>query len=42
MKKITFASIVFVLVLSACGVTPPLVTGSGKMVTQTFDVQDFD
>jgi len=42
MKKIIFALIVFVFVLSACGVTPPLVTGSGKMVTQTFDVQDFD
>jgi len=42
MKKIIFALIVFVFVLSACGVTPPLVTGSGKMVTQTFDVQGFD
>lgn len=42
MKNITFALVVFVFVLSACGVTPPLVTGSGKMVTQTFDVQDFD
>ncbi len=42
MKNITFALVVFVFVLSACGVTPPLVTGSGKMVTQIFDVQDFD
>lgn len=43
MKKITFALIVSALLLSACGVAlPGIVTGSGKMVTQTFDVQDFD
>ena len=42
MKKMIFALVVFVFVLSACGVTPPLVTGSGKMVTESFNVRDFD
>lgn len=42
MKKTTLALIAFVFVLSACGVTSPFVTGSGKMVTKSFDVQDFD
>lgn len=43
MKKLLFALLVFVFVLSACSFTPPgTVTGSGKMVTEAFDVQDFD
>jgi hypothetical protein len=43
MKKLTVALLVFVFVLSACSFTPPgTVTGSGKMVTESFDVQDFD
>lgn len=42
MNKIIFASIIFALFLSACGGTPLFVSGSGKMVTQTFDVQGFD
>lgn len=43
MKKITVALLVFVFVLSACSFTPPgTVTGSGKMVTESFNVRDFD
>ncbi|MBI3175288.1 MAG: DUF2807 domain-containing protein [Chloroflexi bacterium] len=42
MKNILFAFVMSMFALSACGLTPSLVTGSGKMVTQTFDVQDFD
>ncbi len=43
MKKLTVALLVFVFVLSACSFTPPgTVTGSGKMVTESFDVQGFD
>ena len=43
MKKLTVALLVFVFVLSACTITPlGVVTGSGKMVTESFDVQDFD
>lgn len=43
MKKLIVSLLVFVFVLSACGFTPPdTVTGSGKMVTQTFNVGDFD
>lgn len=43
MKKQLLALLVFVFALSACSSTPPdTVTGSGKMITQTFDVRDFD
>jgi hypothetical protein len=43
MKKLTVALLVFVFVLSACTITPSgTVTGSGKMVTDSFNLQDFD
>jgi len=43
MKKQLSVLLVFVLALSACGFAlPGTVTGSGKMVTQTFNVRDFD
>lgn len=43
MIKLTVALLVFVFALSACAVTPPgAVTGSGKMVTESFNVRDFD
>lgn len=43
MKKLIVSLLVFVFALSACSFTPPdTVTGSGKMVTQTFNVGDFD
>lgn len=43
MKKQLLALLVFVFALSACSSTlPDTVTGSGKTITQTFDVRDFD
>lgn len=43
MKKLPFAFLVFVFVISACSFTPPgVVTGSGKMVTESFGVQGFN
>lgn len=43
MKKLTVALLVFVFLLSACSIAPlETVTGSGKMVTKSFVVQDFD
>lgn len=43
MKKLIVSLLVFVFALSACSFTPPgTVTGSGKMVTEAFDVQGFD
>lgn len=43
MKKLTVALLVFAFALSACGGTPPgVVTGSAKMVTESFDVRGFD
>ena len=43
MNKLTVALLVFVFALSACSFTPTgTVTGSGKMVTESFDVQGFD
>lgn len=41
MKKLLF--VLFVVILSACGTSSAAtVTGSGKMVSETFDVRDFD
>ncbi len=41
MKKLLL--VLFVLVLSACGISSPdTVTGSGKMISESFDVRDFD
>jgi len=44
MNKLPFLFLVFVFILSACGGAPAdtLITGSGKMITQSFDVRDFD
>lgn len=43
MKKLTVALLVFVFLLSACSFTPPgTVTGSGSLVTESFDMRDFD
>jgi hypothetical protein len=43
MKKLLSTLLVLVFALSACAVNPPgAVTGSGKMVTQSFNVRDFD
>ncbi|WP_448337199.1 head GIN domain-containing protein [Chloroflexus aurantiacus] len=43
MKQLIVWLLVFVVALSACSFTPPgAVTGSGNMVTQTFDVRAFD
>jgi hypothetical protein len=43
MKKLTFIFVAFAFALSACGIAlPEMVTGSGKMTTQTFGVRNFD
>lgn len=43
MKKLTVVLFVFAFALSACRTTlPEIVTGSGKMATQTFGVRNFD
>uniref|UniRef100_A0A7C4KZQ6 DUF2807 domain-containing protein n=1 Tax=Bellilinea caldifistulae TaxID=360411 RepID=A0A7C4KZQ6_9CHLR len=43
MKKFTVVLMMLVLVLSACSLNPTAtLTGSGKMVKQSFDLSDFD